>query len=85
MERILKSAWLGVILGFVLSFLAVWQEAHLDGTGFEAVVLGVVISYIVGLLANAFVLVMGGGFKLKRTLVWLISGIIGSVIACVIF
>lgn len=85
MEKVLKSVWLGVILGFVLSFLAVWQEAHLDGTGLEALVLGVVISYIVGLLANLFALVMGGGFELKRTLIWLVSGIVGSVLACIIF
>lgn len=85
MGKVLKSVWLGIVLGFVLSFLAVWQEAHLDGTGFEAVVLGVTISYIVGLLANLFALVMGSGFEAKRTLVWLISGIIGSILACVIF
>jgi len=85
MEKVLKSVWLGMVLGFVLGFLAVWQEARLGGAGLGAVVLGVAISYITGLLLNAFAFVMGGGFALKRTLAWLASGIAGSALTCWIF
>lgn len=84
MEKILKSWRLGLVLGLVLSFLAVWQERRLGSGVLGASVLGVAIAYIVGVVANVFAYVMGGGFAWKRTLPWLASGVVGMIVAWLI-
>lgn len=85
MEKILKSVWLGLVLGLLLGFLAVWQEVHLGSARLSASVMGVAVAYFVGVIANLFAYVMGGGFAWKRTLSWLVGGAIGVALVLLVY
>ena len=79
----IASKWFGLIVGLIITVLAMWQEKAL-GDMTNAWALGLITSLFVGGLAEGFRLVIAKQYIWTNILYYLGGGIIGMIIIFIV-
>lgn len=79
----LASKWFGLIVGLVLTILAMWQEKSLGSV--NAWIMGIITPLLFGAFAEVVRYVTTEDtYKWKNLLWWLAGAVIGVIIMCIL-